>query len=106
MNLALRARTAAGLSQRKLAKLLGVSRQTLFRWETGQTEPSGAAAAFLRVLEAHPTLVLEVLEGFSGRLAGGGPGPDSEPESGEPPRVPVLVDDDQSVEDDDPEAGD
>lgn len=105
MNLALRARTRAGLSQRKLAKLLGVSRQTLFRWETGQTEPPGVAAAFLRVLEAHPALVLETLESFSGRLAGGGPGPDSEPGSDEPPRVPVLVDDDLSAEDDDLEAG-
>lgn len=33
------ARTNAGLTQREVAKLLGVTQQTIFNWEQGKQEP-------------------------------------------------------------------
>ena len=33
-------RQSAGLSQEKMAELVGVSRQAVTKWETGQTSPS------------------------------------------------------------------
>ncbi len=42
-------RAQAGLSQARLADVLGVSRNTVARWETGERTPTGLAR---RALEA------------------------------------------------------
>lgn len=61
LNLAQRARMATGLSQRVLARRLGVSRATYERWEMG-SKPSAMACKLLRLLELHPQFVLDELE--------------------------------------------
>lgn len=38
-------RVAAGVSQARLAQELGVHRNTVIRWETGERQPRGAARA-------------------------------------------------------------
>jgi len=43
-------REERGLSQQDLATVLNVASKTVSRWETGQTEPTGATAAILSVL--------------------------------------------------------
>ena len=60
LNLAQQARVATGLSQRRFAKLLGVTPSLISRWETG-SPPSGPALALLRVIRDHPATVLETL---------------------------------------------
>ena len=40
-------RRAAGLTQEQLGELLGVSRQAVSRWESGQTSPDAATLAAL-----------------------------------------------------------
>jgi putative transcriptional regulator len=55
---AIRERT--GLSQAKLAELLGVSVRTLQEWEQGRRLPSGAARTLLRVAEKNPRALLDV----------------------------------------------
>lgn len=42
-----RARRALGLSQSQLAQLLGVTRNTLSRWERGEVQPSAPGTLFL-----------------------------------------------------------
>lgn len=48
-------RVAAALTQAELALLIGVSRPTLCRWESGRTEPRGTArtvySEWLRIVE-------------------------------------------------------
>lgn len=61
VNLPRRARAAVGESVRGFAKLIGVTPRQVSRWEGGQTPPSAAAAALLRVIEAIPEAVEEVL---------------------------------------------
>jgi putative transcriptional regulator len=56
--IAIRERT--GLSQAKLATLLGVSVRTLQEWEQGRRAPSGAARTLLRVAAKNPQALLEV----------------------------------------------
>ena len=43
-------REERGLSQQALATLLNIGSKSVSRWETGQAEPSGTAAAILSVL--------------------------------------------------------
>ena len=62
LNLPQRARIAVGLSQRRFAKLLGVSTSVISRWETGAIVPSGPANALLRVACAFPDAVLDALD--------------------------------------------
>lgn len=61
LNLAQRARKAAGLSQPQLARLLAVDQGTVAKWESGRT-PTAATRALLTVMEAHPDVVVETLK--------------------------------------------
>lgn len=48
------ARTAAGLTLSALAQVLGVDRQTIHRWETGERDPTGLyLTAVRRWLDEH-----------------------------------------------------
>ena len=46
-----RLRTALGLSQEKLARLIGVSFQSVNRWENGASTPAGPTDLVLETLE-------------------------------------------------------
>jgi len=54
-------RKATGLSQAKLAALLGVQVTTLQNWEQGRREPSGPAKALLKALKNDPVHVLKAI---------------------------------------------
>ena len=54
-------RKALGLTQRELELVMSVPAKTLARWEIGSVLQSRAADRFLRVLMAHPELVVELL---------------------------------------------
>ena len=54
-------RLRAGLTQAEFANLLGASIGTVRKWESGERQPSGAAARLLRLLEAEPRIVTRVL---------------------------------------------
>lgn len=55
------ARKAIGMTQQEFAALLGVSPSGLRKWEQGQRQPNGAARQLIRVIEAAPDTVREVL---------------------------------------------
>jgi DNA-binding transcriptional regulator YiaG len=55
-------RKRMGLSQRGLAKLIGVSVDTLQNWEQGRRQPSGPAAILLNVIEADAESVMRALK--------------------------------------------
>ena len=50
------------LSQADLASILGVHRTTIARWESGECEPSKAAAAKLAQFKDYASTVASVLE--------------------------------------------
>jgi putative transcriptional regulator len=54
-------RLRAALPQAQFAQLLGVSVRTLQEWEQGRRQPSGAAQSLLRVAQAHPEVLRELL---------------------------------------------
>lgn len=56
-------REQVGLSQRDFADLLGVSIDTLQNWEQHRRNPSGPAAALLRLVSAVPEVALQSLHG-------------------------------------------
>ncbi|SEM47477.1 transcriptional regulator, XRE family [Syntrophus gentianae] len=58
---AAKARARIGLSQAQFASLLGVSKRTLEQWEQGRREPSGSAKMLLRIAEAHPEVLKEMV---------------------------------------------
>jgi putative transcriptional regulator len=49
------------LSQAQFAKLLGVSVKTLQNWEQARRQPTGPAAALLRIVEREPAVALRAL---------------------------------------------
>ena len=57
--LAVREKTT--LSQAQFAKLLGVSVKTLQNWEQARRQPTGPAAALLRIVEREPAIALRAL---------------------------------------------
>jgi DNA-binding transcriptional regulator YiaG len=59
--LALQARKAVDLSQRRFADLIGVSNAAVSRWEAGVDEPSGAAQSLLLLIVADPSAAMRVL---------------------------------------------
>lgn len=53
-------RELAGATQGDLEAMLGLGRNTVARWETGQRPMPGYIAAFVRVLGLHPTALGEL----------------------------------------------
>ncbi len=53
-------REGTGLSQSRLAELLGVSVRTLQEWEQGRRAPSGAARTLLLIAEKNPQALIDV----------------------------------------------
>lgn len=56
-------RAGLKLSQPEFAKAFGLKVAVLRDWEQGRTTPEGAARVLLRVIEARPEVVKQVLEG-------------------------------------------
>ncbi len=56
-----RVRQMTGLSQDRFAQVIGVSPSTFRKWEQGQRQPSGAAAALFRVIEKAPKQAIKAL---------------------------------------------
>ena len=52
-------RKQLGLSQPKMAALMGISVGTLRNWEQGRRRPEGPARTLLRVAARHPEAVLD-----------------------------------------------
>ncbi len=52
-------RNKTGLTQEKVAQLLGVSVKTRAAWEQGVRTPSGAARTLLKIAEKYPKIVKE-----------------------------------------------
>jgi len=76
-NLAKRARKAIGLSQAKLARLLGVKQPLLSKWEGG-SKMSKLAVTLMKIIEREPEAALRALkaDGATPGYAGdGGPPP-------------------------------
>lgn len=53
-------RVSLKMSQNDFAKLLGVSGETLAKWEQGVNAPSGSSSRLLQILKKDPTLVTEL----------------------------------------------
>jgi putative transcriptional regulator len=58
-------RQKVGMSQEVFAGHFGVSRRTLQDWEQGRRQPSGAARAFLVVIDREPQATRRALTGES-----------------------------------------
>jgi putative transcriptional regulator len=56
-------REQMGLSQNEFAHLMGVSVKTLQNWEQHRREPTGPAAALLKIVATSPQLALQSLHG-------------------------------------------
>ena len=54
-------RQRLGLSQVAFARMLGISPRTIQEWEKGRRRPQGAALSLLRIAQAKPDIVREVL---------------------------------------------
>ncbi len=55
-----RERNSQGLTQEKLASILGVSVRTLQGWEQGRREPSQAAKSLLLIARKRPDVLREI----------------------------------------------
>ena len=49
------------MTQEEFARMIGISVDTLRNWETGRRCPQGPARALLRIIDAEPRVVAEVL---------------------------------------------
>jgi putative transcriptional regulator len=56
-------RDQLGLSQDRMASLMGISVGTLRNWEQGRRTPQGPARTLLRVAAKHPGAVLDAVRG-------------------------------------------
>jgi putative transcriptional regulator len=56
-------REGVGLTQDEFAKLMRVSIKTLQNWEQKRRQPTGPAAALLKIVSTSPELALESLHG-------------------------------------------
>jgi putative transcriptional regulator len=56
-------REGVGLTQDEFAKLMRVSIKTLQNWEQHRRQPTGPAAALLKIVSTSPELALESLHG-------------------------------------------
>ena len=54
-------RQQLGLSQVAFARMLGISPRTIQEWEQGRRKPQGTALSLLRIAQAKPNIVREVL---------------------------------------------
>lgn len=91
---ALEIRTELGMSQKKFAKLMGISVDTLQNWEQGRRTPDGPARVLLRVAEKHPealaSVAADALEAQAralrprGRKSGGAKARAGKPRAGKP----------------------
>lgn len=54
-------RERLGVSQDKFAMILGVSKRTVENWEQGRRQPTGAARALLKIVDADPAAALQAL---------------------------------------------
>lgn len=54
-------RKRAGLSQRAMALMLGVSPRTVEAWESGKNQPSGTSVKLLFLIEQDPELVSKLI---------------------------------------------
>ena len=54
-------RQRLSLSQVAFARMLGISPRTIQEWEKGRRRPQGAALSLLRIAQAKPDIVREVL---------------------------------------------
>ncbi|WP_301007449.1 helix-turn-helix domain-containing protein [Faecalibaculum rodentium] len=55
-------RQKLGLSQRMMAKMLGLSEKTIEKWEQGANPIKGAASRILYLLDRHPELLNELYQ--------------------------------------------
>lgn len=55
-------RQKLGLSQRMMAKMLGLSEKTIEKWEQGVNPIKGAASRILYLLDRHPELLNELYQ--------------------------------------------
>ncbi len=55
-------RSKLGVSQPEFAAMLGISVRTLENWEQGHRTPKGPARGLLKVAEAHPEVIWEVVK--------------------------------------------
>ena len=55
-------RSRIGVSQPEFAAMLGISVRTLENWEQGHRTPKGPARVLLKVAEAHPEVIWEVVK--------------------------------------------
>lgn len=55
-------RSKLEVSQSEFATMLGISVRTLENWEQGHRTPKGPARVLLKVAEAHPEVVWEVVK--------------------------------------------
>jgi putative transcriptional regulator len=62
-------RQAAGLSQPKFARMLGISIGTLRNWEQGRRVPEGPASVLLEVAHRHPGVLVDVVRARTARRA-------------------------------------
>ncbi len=62
-------REKVGLSQRDFAELVGVSIDTIQNWEQRRRNPSGPAAALLRIVDSAPDIAYKAIKTHGERVS-------------------------------------